>query len=116
MSKIKTFEEMAALMDEICKEDLLEDRREYSKNDLVTAYDLVWSDAQLLCQLIQIEVYRLNITARLEQYKEELRWIDRHLFENIDTQTTRNFVVQDNICTKRLLRICDLIDKERGES
>lgn len=51
---------------------------------------------------------------RIEQYKAELDWIDTHLFENIDTVATRKFIKTKNtIEVKRLLRICELRDKEK---
>jgi len=51
--------------------------------------------------------------AREEQYKAELEWIDSHLFQDVDTKATRDFIKNpESIEAKRLLRICELIDKE----
>jgi hypothetical protein len=44
----------------------------------------------------------------------ELEFIDAHLFKNPDTQKTREFITEDNPSTKRILRICDLIDQREG--
>jgi hypothetical protein len=59
--------------------------------------------------LEQIEIDKLAI----EQLQAELSWLDDHLFQNVDTQATREFCTEDTLEVKRLLRICDLIDAER---
>jgi hypothetical protein len=50
---------------------------------------------------------------QIEQLQAELSWLDDHLFQNVDTQATREFCTEDTLEVKRLLRICDLIDAER---
>jgi len=49
---------------------------------------------------------------RVAQYEEELEWIDDHLFKDVDTKATRDFITEpDNIESKRLLAICDFRDR-----
>lgn len=53
----------------------------------------------------------LTCEKRVEQYKAELEWIDSHLFEEVDIQATREFIKEDTPEARRLLRLCDLIEK-----
>ncbi len=62
----------------------------------------------------ELEEKNNQLRIRIEQYKEELRWIDEHLFQSVDIQATRNFVKEKSIEAKRLLRICDLIGIEQA--
>lgn len=44
---------------------------------------------------------------------EELEWFDDHLFRNPDTAATRRFITnKDSPESRRLLRLCDLLDSE----
>ncbi len=54
------------------------------------------------------------LQARIVQYEEELKWIDSHLFQPVDTAATRKFIKRDSIEARRLLRICDLLDSRDG--
>ena len=54
------------------------------------------------------------LQARIVQYEEELKWIDSHLFQPVDTAAIRKFIKRDSIEARRLLRICDLLDSRDG--
>ena len=50
----------------------------------------------------------------IDTFKAELEMIDDHLFQYVDTQTTRDFIKTKTPSAKRLLRLCDLIDAARA--
>lgn len=68
------------------------------------------------CGRRDIEVKQLQarldaVLVDIECHKSGLEFIDDHLFRNVNTQATRDFITEDNEHTKRILKICDMRDE-----
>jgi len=83
-------------------------------------YEVVWYYVKSTPSTLKhwwrwIRLHMPSLISKNAKLEYELEWIDDHLFKPILTEKTREFIVErNNPEAKRLLRLCDLRDKEDG--